>query len=158
MMTRRIFLSLALIFGFYGAKLGAAQAQDIVFPVAPLTIVTSDGVKHAFTVEVASNNQERARGLMFRDHLAPDRGMIFDYKRDTQASMWMKNTLIPLDMLFIDRTGIVKNIKERATPHSLESVSSKGYVRAVLELPGGTVSRLNIKPGDRVQHQIFATP
>ncbi|MDF1748433.1 MAG: DUF192 domain-containing protein [Alphaproteobacteria bacterium] len=159
-MFRRFFISLALSLVLpllvIGEGLsGAARAQDIVFPVSALTIVTGDGVEHEFTVEVASNNQERARGLMFRESLAFDHGMLFDYKRDIQASMWMKNTLIPLDMLFIDRTGIVKNIKERARPHSLDPISAIGYVRGVLELPGGTVARLDIKPGDKVRHPIF---
>jgi len=157
-MYRRLFLYAALSLGLLGAAPAVALAQDVTFPVSSLTIVTSDGAEHEFTVEVASDDYQRARGLMFRDSLAADHGMLFDYKRDIQASMWMKNTLIPLDMLFIDRTGIVKNLKERARPHSLEPISAKGFVRGVLELPGGTVSRLGIKPGDRILHPIFSSP
>ncbi|HAJ22497.1 MAG TPA: DUF192 domain-containing protein, partial [Rhodospirillaceae bacterium] len=92
-MYRRLFLYAALSLGLLGAAPAVALAQDVTFPVSSLTIVTSDGAEHEFTVEVASDDYQRARGLMFRDSLAPDHGMLFDYKRDIQASMWMKNTL-----------------------------------------------------------------
>ena len=121
-------------------------------------ILTGDGKRHRFRVEIVSTPQDRAQGLQVRKQLTPDAGMLFDYRVTRPIAMWMKNTLIPLDMLFIDRTGIVKNLKERARPHSLDPISAKGFVRGVLELPGGTVSRLGIKPGDRVLHPIFSTP
>ncbi len=93
---------------------------------------------------------------MFRRSLPADGGMLFDFGRDQPVSMWMKNTLIPLDMLFIDRRGVIVNLHQRAVPHSLVPISSAGRVRAVLELNGGTVGRLKIKPGDRVLHPMFA--
>lgn len=132
---------------------GAQTTQEL--PTSPLVIVTGDGAEHQFTVEVASNDQERGRGLMFRRSLDPDRGMLFDYKRPRKVAMWMKNTLIPLDMLFIDADGVIVNIRERAVPHSLEAIPSKGRVLAVLELASGSVDRLDIAPGDRVRHSIF---
>src|SRR3546814_13522615 len=86
---------------------------------------------------------------MYRDHLAADAGMLFVYSQPRRVSMWMKNTLIPLDMLFIAPDGRIESIVKRAVPHSLATISSRGKVRAVLELNGGTVDRLGIRPGDR---------
>ncbi len=120
-----------------------------------LTVVGASG-SHRFLVELADDDRSRARGLMFRRSLPADGGMLFDFGRDQPVSMWMKNTLIPLDMLFIDRRGVIVNLHQRAVPHSLVPISSAGRVRAVLELNGGTVGRLEIKPGDRVLHPMFA--
>jgi uncharacterized protein len=132
----------------------AALAQLQTFPTAPLTIVTANG-PHKFTVEVATTPAQMEQGLMFRQSLAPDAGMIFDFKAPTVASMWMKNTLIPLDMLFVDAHGRIVNIHERAVPGSLEAIDAAAPVRAVIELNGGTAARLGIKPGDRVVFPIF---
>ncbi len=92
---------------------------------------------------------------MFRRSLAPDAGMLFDFGAPQLAGMWMKNTLIPLDMLFVDATGHIVNIHQRAVPQSLESLGATAPVRAVIELNGGTTTRLNIQPGDRVIYPIF---
>ena len=92
---------------------------------------------------------------MFRRSLAPDAGMLFDYKQPTVATMWMRNTLIPLDMLFVDGKGRIVNIHERAVPESLDVIAAAAPVRAVIELNGGTAERLGIKPGDQVVHPIF---
>lgn len=119
--------------------------------LSALVIVTAAGPQ-PFTVELAESPAERAQGLMFREQLRPDRGMLFIYPRNMQINMWMKNTLIPLDMIFIDQDGRIKNIAENTKPLSLDTVSSEGRVRAVLEVPGGTTKRLGIKPGDRVSH------
>lgn len=135
----------------------AAQSQDPGFERSTLVIVSGDE-RHPFTVEMAVTSEQRAQGLMFRRELAADAGMLFDFgKRPSRAAMWMKNTLIPLDMLFIAPDGRIESIAERTVPHSLESISSRGPVRAVLELNGGTVSRLGIEPGDRVEHPLFGT-
>jgi uncharacterized membrane protein (UPF0127 family) len=151
-MIRRLFIAAALV-----ALLAPATAARAVetLPTSPLVIVTADGAEHAFIVEVADEDSERARGLMFRESLPGDRGMLFDYKRPRRVAMWMKNTLIPLDMLFIRADGTIANIRERAVPRSLQTIPSKGRVRAVLELAGGTVDRLGIAPGDAVRHAIF---
>jgi uncharacterized membrane protein (UPF0127 family) len=95
------------------------------------------------------------QGLMFRRNLAADAGMLFDFGEPQMAAMWMKNTLIPLDMLFVDATGHIVNIHQRAVPQSLESLGATAPVRAVIELNGGTTTRLNIQPGDRVIYPIF---
>ncbi len=92
---------------------------------------------------------------MFRRTLAPDAGMLFDYKQPTVATMWMRNTLIPLDMLFVDTQGRIVSIHQRAIPLSLDIIAAAAPVRAVIELNGGTAERLGIEPGDQVIHPIF---
>jgi uncharacterized membrane protein (UPF0127 family) len=134
--------------------IGAATAQLQQFPTAPLTI-ESPGGTHKFTVEVATTPAQLEQGLMFRKSLAPDGGMIFDFKTPSMATMWMKNTLIPLDMLFVDAQGRIVNIHERAVPGSLDTIAAAAPVRAVVEFNGGTVARLGIRPGDRVLFPIF---
>jgi uncharacterized membrane protein (UPF0127 family) len=133
---------------------GPAAAQLARFPTAPLTIVTASG-SHRFTVEVATTPAQMEQGLMFRQSLAPDAGMIFDYGTVSMASMWMKNTLIPLDMLFVDSQGRIIGIHERAVPQSLATISAPGPARAVIELNGGTAARLGIRTGDKVLFPIF---
>ena len=120
------------------------------FPVAPLTIETKGGAQK-FTVEVATTRKQLAQGLMFRRKMAADAGMVFAYKHTGQISMWMKNTLIPLDMLFIDSAGKITKIVARTTPMSQEIIASDGPVRAVLELNSGMTSRLSIKTGDWIK-------
>jgi uncharacterized protein len=127
-----------------------ARAENL----APLTITTASGTQR-FMVEFADTPERRAVGLMHRQSMPADHGMLFDFKADAPVAMWMRNTRIPLDMLFIDREGRIVNIAERTVPFSETSISSKGPVRAVLELNGGTSSRLGIKPGDRVSHPMF---
>ena len=111
--------------------------------------IHSAGKAHRFTVEVARTLEEQQRGLMFRESLAPDRGMIFPYEPPRPVAFWMKNTLIPLDMIFIRADGIIANI-ETAVPLSLESVPSAGDAAAVLEIAGGRSAELGIKAGDKV--------
>ena len=131
-------------------SLAAAQAQN----VEPLTIVGPGG-QHAFSVEVARNDADRAQGLMFRRSMAPDRGMLFDFERVQPISMWMQNTYLPLDMLFIRPDGTIARVAENAEPLSTRTIPSGEPVLAVLELNGGTAARLGIKAGDRVQHPLF---
>jgi hypothetical protein len=145
-LARRPFLLALLAVALAGAP---AAAQLARFPAAPLTIVTASGPQR-FTVEVATTPAQMEQGLMFRQSLAPDAGMIFDYGAVSMASMWMKNTLIPLDMLFVDQQGRIIGIHERAVPQSLDTISSPGPSRAVIELNGGTAARLGIRPGDKV--------
>ena len=137
------------------ASAALAQTPNQRFTTSPLTIETAGGARHGFTVEFADDDAKRALGLMFRERMAPDAGMLFDFKADQPVAMWMRNTRIPLDMLFVARDGRVVNIRERAVPMSEETISSDGPVRAVLELNGGTVSRLGIRPGDRLRHAMF---
>lgn len=140
-----------------GSASGNSSEERAVdsLPRDDLVIETADGQSHHFHVELASTPEERARGLMFRRSLAADAGMIFDYGHETRIAMWMKNTYIPLDMLFIDSQGVIRHIRENAVPHDETPIPSTVPVRAVLELNGGTAARLGIGPNDRVTHKIF---
>ncbi|MFQ5939789.1 MAG: DUF192 domain-containing protein [Alphaproteobacteria bacterium] len=148
---------LALAVLFLAVVCGGTPAQaagHVAMETSELTIESAAG-RHRFQVELATTPEQRAWGLMFREALAPDAGMLFDYAGERPAGMWMKNTLIPLDMLFIDGGGRIVNIVERAVPGSLEIIPSAGPVKGVLELNGGTAARLGIMPGDRVVHPMF---
>jgi uncharacterized membrane protein (UPF0127 family) len=146
---------LALVLAPAFAKPGIAQdGPQPRLMTSPLTITTANG-QHRFTVEMALTPQQSARGLMFREHLGADEGMIFDFGRDQVVSMWMRNTILSLDMIFIGRDGRVASIAERTVPFSEAIISSQVPVRAVLEVPAGTVQRLGIRVGDRVRNMIF---
>ncbi len=123
----------------------------------PLTIETGAGV-HAIEVEVARTAEERRVGLMHRAELAPDRGMLFDFGATRQVTMWMKNTLIPLDMFFADEEGRIVTIAARTTPLSEKRISSGEPVRYVLEMIGGSAERLGIAVGDRLRHALIGRP
>jgi len=134
----------------------ATFGQDsIQFPLSKLTIETTSG-SHPFTVEVATDSVQHARGLMYRRELAPDRGMIFLYEKDEEVLMWMKNTYIPLDMLFIDRAGRIVGLAANTTPLSTDIIPSNVPVKAVLEVAAGTAARLKIEVGSRIIHPAFA--
>ncbi len=146
----RLWFALGL---FLTAALPAqAQTKLETFERDRLVIETSASEKYSFEVEMALTSKQRAQGLMYRRNLDGDAGMLFIYERDTPISMWMKNTLIPLDMLFLARDGRILRIAERAVPMSLQTISSGEAVAAVLELNGGTANRLGIEAGDRVIH------
>jgi len=120
----------------------------------PLTIRTSDAV-HNFSIEVADTLEEQARGLMYRDNLPGDKGMLFEFAEPKVATIWMKNTAIPLDILFVRSNGKILKIEHSATPYSLRSASSEGTVAAVVELAGGRALELGILPGNVVEHEFF---
>ncbi|SMH58682.1 DUF192 domain-containing protein [Azospirillum agricola] len=126
------------------------------FQKSSLTVETASGGRFRFDVELAETMAQQAQGLMFRERMADDAGMLFIYDSVRPASFWMKNTLIPLDMLFIGADGHIVNIHERAVPQSLDSINSAGPVKAILELNGGMSARLGIRPGDLVRHSTFA--
>lgn len=138
----------ALFFLFSGLFAAAAQ---VTFTTEPLKIVATGGKVHEFTVELALDNSQRQQGLMFRKEMAADRGMLFDFGRARGVLMWMKNTYLPLDMLFIDEDGIIRTIHHDAEPMSETVIDSKVPVLFVLELNAGTAKRLNLKPGHRVE-------
>jgi uncharacterized membrane protein (UPF0127 family) len=119
-----------------------------------IEIASKNGV-HAFTVEIATTDQERQTGLMFRKELPEGRGMLFDFSRDQEVAMWMKNTYVSLDMIFIQSDGRILRIAERTEPQSEKIISSGGPVRGVLEVVAGTAKKLGIAPGDRVAHPMF---
>jgi len=142
---------------FVSLSVPATAQPQPTLPQSDLVIRTDKGPQR-FKVELADNDATRARGMMFRTTMAPDAGMLFDFKQEQIASFWMRNTLIPLDMVFIKADGTIQNIHQRAIPKDESGINSTGPVRAVLELNGGTASRLGIKAGDRVEHGIFGTP
>ncbi len=159
--NRRVLLLSLAAAAFAAAGLptaGRAQqpAQNVTFAHSQL-VIESGGKRHIFNVEIADTDERRALGLMYRTQLASDAGMLFDFKYDQDVAMWMRNTRIPLDMLFIDRTGRIVNIAQRAIPFSEATISSAGPVRAVLEVNGGTADRLGLKAGDRVIQDMFQT-
>ncbi|MGD9879958.1 MAG: DUF192 domain-containing protein [Reyranella sp.] len=151
---------LVLVAPFLGAApflvgTSAARAQgDIKFQKSSLVILTG-GREIKFAVELALTETERARGLMFREKLGPYDGMLFDFHQEAPVSFWMKNTLIPLDMVFIAADGTIRHVHANAVPLSTDSISSEYPVRGVLEINGGSAKLLGIKPGDKVKHPIF---
>jgi uncharacterized membrane protein (UPF0127 family) len=125
---------------------------SVVADDSKLVIGNETDTLHAFTVEVVDTFETRARGLMFREQLAPDAGMLFDFKESRQVAFWMENTLIPLDMIFIRADGTIANIHVNAKPLDRTSIPSDGPVMFVLEIPGGRSVELGIKAGDLVMH------
>ena len=119
-----------------------------------LEIVTAAG-RHVFQVEIANNDATREHGLMDRRYMAPDHGMLFEFDREEPVSFWMKNTYIPLDMIFIAPSGVVTHIAANAEPLSERVVPSGGPSIAVLELDGGTAASIGLKVGDKVRHPFF---
>jgi uncharacterized protein len=147
-------------------KRAASCAALLLFAFAPavhakmrveqLTIEpASGGTSHAFNIELATTDQEKAVGLMFRTKLSDSEGMLFPYGNPQVLTMWMHNTYIPLDMVFIRADGVIHRIESSAQPLSDRVISSEAPVTAVLELVGGAAGRLGIKPGDKVRHTAF---
>lgn len=138
------------------AQPGVDQPQPRL-PTEPLVILTRDGRRLTFTVEMAIQPDQQMIGLMFRPEVKPDEGMLFDWGTPRESSMWMRNTIASLDMVFIAADGRIHRIAERTVPGSLATVSSNGPVRATLELAAGVTERMNIRAGDRVLHPLFGT-
>ena len=132
---------------FAGPRAQAASVQ-------PLEIATKSGVQ-VFSVEMATTEQEKETGLMYRKELPDGKGMLFDFSPEQQVSMWMKNTYISLDMIFIRADGRILRIAESTEPLSTSIISSGGLAKGVLEVIAGTAQKYGIKPGDRVAHPLF---
>ena len=132
----------------------APAQQQAETSLEPLTIVTTSG-PHVFSVEVMRTDEERAKGLMFRRFMPQDRGMLFDFKREEQVAMWMKNTYLALDMVFMDRTGKVVNVAQNAEPLSERIIPSRAPTYAVLELNAGVAKAIDLKVGERVENSLF---
>ena len=147
----------ALVIGVLLCAAYAAAAASVSFEESPLTVDAANG-QFEFLVEMAVSPAQRSQGLMFRESLAEDRGMLFDFGKPQRATMWMRNTYVPLDMLFIDMHGQITQIAANTEPLSDAMIASREPVRAVLELRGGVSAKLGIKPGDRVIHPLFADP
>jgi len=135
----------------------AAAPASVSFEESSLTVDAADG-QFEFLVEMAVNPAQRSQGLMFRESLDDDRGMLFDFGKSQRATMWMRNTYVPLDMLFIDEGGQITQIAANTQPLSDAVIASREPVRAVLELRGGISAKLGIRPGDRVIHPLFNGP
>jgi uncharacterized membrane protein (UPF0127 family) len=147
------------VFFVVWALLGAGWtlADDaILTKIEPLTVATDSGAV-MFTVEVADTDATRERGLMFRQRLPQDHGMLFDFGTPRQVAMWMKNTLIPLDMVFIRKDGTIAYIAENTVPQSLDAIGVREPIQGVLELAGGTARRIGLRAGDIVYHRIFTS-
>jgi uncharacterized membrane protein (UPF0127 family) len=129
------------------------QAKEL--ELESLTITTSDGNVVEYEVEIARTASQMRRGLMFRDTMPENQGMLFVYQPERVATMWMKNTILSLDMLFVDNEGWIINIAENTIPFSLDRISSGQAVRAVVELNAGQVEKNGIQIGDRVRHTLF---
>jgi len=151
----RAILALLLTFGLvFSAGAADITAAQPTLPTAPLVIDTSKGPVQ-FTVEMAITPTQQETGLMFRKSVAPNAGMLFDFVHETETNFWMKNTLVPLDMLFIKANGTIARIAVNAKPLSEDSIPSYEPVRAVLEIAGGRAGQLGLKAGDKVHSAIF---
>ena len=141
-----------LVLAFFGLLVAAGP----VWPAGKQTLeIASQSGVHVFSVELADNDAERAKGLMYRKELPEGQGMLFDFHREQDVSFWMQNTYIPLDMIFIRGDGRILRIAENTEPLSTRLIPSGGPVRAVLEIIGGSARKLGIAPGDRVASPIF---
>lgn len=163
MLARRDALKglLAVVLAGLVATRGTARAQTAAQPELPkekLTIITSDGVRHDFNVEMALKPDQQITGLMFRPSVPADGGMLFDWGTDRVSQMWMRNTIAPLDMIFIGSDGRVRAIAENTVPYSEAVITSRVPVRATLEVAAGTARRLNIQVGDKVEQRLFEPP
>lgn len=155
---RKKLLSLILKIFFVTAissQLAFAEDSPIIFGHSKVTIL-SGAHEYKFNVEIAETDEQRARGLMFRKEMADKQGMLFLFKGNRLVTMWMKNTYIPLDILFIDQRGTIVHIAKSTVPHSLDIISSHEVVISALELNGGVTSSLDIHVGDKVEHSFFA--
>jgi uncharacterized protein len=160
--TRLFAIALCLCANFSAISTGFADTPDSsqldrIFRQSTLQIATPDARLHTFKVWIADDNERRARGLMFVKQLADNEGMLFVYEEAQRISMWMKNTFIPLDMVFIAADGKVINVAENTQPQSLTTIESDGDAIGVVELKGGTAARLHIAKGARVMHPVFSS-
>ena len=156
-MKRRL-LILALAAAPLLAEIRPAWAQTAAQPELPkekLTIITRDGKRHEFNVEMALTPEQQTVGLMFRKEVPPDGGMLFDWGAPRDSTMWMRNTVSALDMIFINADGRIRRIVENTVPESLAIIDSGGPVRATLELAAGTARRLAIHVGDKVEQRVL---
>jgi uncharacterized protein len=148
-------VAFGLVAGLAACQPSASNAVELGQSPAGLTqvplTISSNGQLHRFTVEVAATPEQQTMGLMYRNKLGPDRGMIFPFDQPRDASFWMRNTLIPLDMIFVRADGSIANIEANTVPYSEEPVHSAGPVAAVLEIAGGRSAELGIKAGDTVK-------
>ena len=152
---RHLLATLALLPVVAMAQSAEPTKPQPELPKETLVITTKDGVKHLFHVEMAIDPMQQITGLMFRTSVPADGGMLFDWGVPRDSQMWMKNTLVPLDMVFINQDGTIRSIAENTVPESLAVIDSRGPVRATLELQAGITAKLGIVVGDKVSQRIF---
>lgn len=155
-MTRSLLLALLLLLPLALPAHAQTEAQPEL-PKEKLTIVTKDGARHDFQVEMALTPDQQTAGLMFRKTIPSDGGMLFDWGTPRDSNMWMRNTVSSLDMLFINADGTIRRVVADTVPESLAIIESRGPVRATLELAAGTAKRLGIHAGDKVEQRIFTS-
>jgi len=149
-LSRHGWAALAAVLGvFLCAVVARADADQSIL------VIDSATGSHTFTIEIADDREERARGLMHRRELARDAGMLFVYDRPQETAFWMKNTPLPLDILFADEHGVIISIARRTTPFSTRDIPSGGPVLGVLEINGGLSDELGVTEGDRLRHPVF---
>ena len=156
MLSRRFLIvgSLALGLAMSACAQSKTPVDEAGNPLEPLRVVTVSG-EHAFLVEIADDDAERERGLMFRPPLADDRGMLFEFPDSAERSFWMRNTPSSLDIIYIDGTGSIVSIAHHATPYSEAPLPSNGAATGVLEVRAGLTEQIGAKPGDKVVHPFF---
>ena len=137
-----------------GTAASPAKDPNAVFPVEELKLLTNSG-EFTFSVEIADTLETRQRGLMFREKMLLTHGMLFDFKQTASITMWMKNTPLSLDMVFIKPGGEIVGISKHTTPFSIETIPSPGPVSHVLELNAGVTTQIGLRPGDKVLHRFF---
>jgi uncharacterized membrane protein (UPF0127 family) len=152
---RRLLLLLALAPVAARAQMPEPTGPQPELPKEKLVITTKAGTQHVFQVEMAMTPAQQITGLMFRTSVPADGGMLFDWGTPRDSQMWMKNTLVPLDMVFIEADGTIRSIAENTVPESLAVIDSRGPVLATLELQGGITAKLGITVGDKVTARIF---
>ena len=156
MMLRSLVVAFSLSFALTACAGDTAPQGPNGEPTEPLTVVTSSG-EHDFWVEIADDDSERARGLMYRDKLADDRGMLFEFPAMGPRAFWMQNTPESLDIIYIDDKGRIVSIAENAEPFSPELLPSNGHAKGVLELRAGRSDEIGASPGDLIKHPFFGT-
>jgi uncharacterized membrane protein (UPF0127 family) len=150
---RRLMFGLPFVLAA-GSACAQSENDGVTFERSSLVIVTA-AREIKFDIDMATTEPQREHGLMFRKQLGAYEGMLFDFFREQPVAFWMKNTLIPLDMVFIAADGTVRHVHANAVPMSTDTIPSEAAVRAVLEINGGTARLLGIKQGDKVKHPIF---
>ena len=151
---KRLMISLLMLMAVSIVNIYPPLAAGSEMRVEPVVVITSSG-RHTFSAEIADTVLLRRQGLMMRTRLASDHGMLFDNGVDREMNMWMKDTLIPLDMIFITRDGTVVKVVKNTVPLSEKIISSGVPVRGVFEVAAGTADRIGLKPGDRIEHAMF---
>ena len=148
----RLMMSLLAVLGLLAYLAASAPVQAA--SIQPLEIVTKSGIQ-VFSVEMATTEEEKTTGLMYRKELPDGKGMLFDFSPEQDVSMWMKNTFISLDMIFIRADGRILRIAENTEPQSTKIIPSRGLAKGVLEVIAGTAKKYGIAPGDQVAHPLF---